>query len=304
MSTHVESKRTISVFFLRTVQQANNFELFINKLLGDAKIKIAHTMVYIEHSNGKAGENVFNTISRSLDAFNLNFITNAKHQEWLENYQIERSMGVFMMRLTQTIDILATVHEFRIDSLVKLNSQIEAYATIASQCTSISSALIAKTNLGFAISRQSLQVAIDEVDYKLKGFDFIDYSQLFEDVIRPISIRSLDENDLPRYNKALAEMLTNKQSQNSQGLIIRNTVFKYFADSLLNKTSLNRDDIPNIAMKLTQGYFTVKSSAVMFSLREMYQALSLKPILSVDALLKPVKLHRESIGLVGFAKTA
>ena len=304
MSAHVDSKHTISVSFLRTVQQANNFKLFLNRLLDDAKVKTDHTIVYIEHSNGKAGEYAFNTISRSLDAFNLNFITNAKNQDWLENYQIERSMGVFMMRLTQTIDILETVHEFRIDSLVKLNSQIEAYATIASQNTSLSAALIAKTNLGFTINRENLQVAMDDVDYKLKGFDFVDYSQLLEDVIRPISMRSLDENDLPRYNKALTEMLTKRQSQNAQGMIIRNTVFKHFTDTLQNKTSLHRNNIQSIAMQLTQGYFAVKSAAVMHSLRDMYQILSLKPMLSVDALLKPVRLHRESIGLVGFTQSA
>tara|TARA_R110001592_G_scaffold342386_3_gene632236 strand:+ start:4803 stop:5717 length:915 start_codon:yes stop_codon:yes gene_type:complete len=304
MSAHNNSKHTVSAFFLRTVQHAKGFGLFIEGILGGVTVNNNYTIVYILHDSSKAGESAFNTISRSLDQFNSNFITSAKNDDWLESYQTERSMGVFMMRLTQTDDVLATIDDFRIDCLVKLTSQIEAYSTVTSPDGSLANALMARTNLNAILSQESLQASMHDVDCKLVGFDFIDYSQLFEDVIRPITMRSIGERELPKYNKLLSSVLSDTQSKNSKGLIIRNTVFKHFSEMLQIDSSLLDDDVPNVAMKLTQGYFAVKSAAVMLSLREKYQRLSIKRTLCVEELLKPVKLHRESIGLVGLAKSA
>ena len=304
MSARTDSKHTISAFFLRTVQHAENFERFLGGLLSAPTIKKDHTIVYIEHRDSQSGNTDFDDISTSLDAFNLNFIRSAENNDWLENYQTERSMGVFMMRKTQTNDILATVHGFRIDCLVRLNQQIEAYSTITSESTSLPSALISKTGLGQELSKDCVITAVDEIGYKLSGFDFIDYSQLFEDVIRPIATRTLKDSDNKVYNKALSEMLLNRQNMNTQGLVLRNTVFKHFADTLHKETELDQDKIPNFAMQLTQGYFAVKSAEAMYALRDAYQVISMRSELSVNALLKPVRLHRESIGLTGFAKTA
>jgi len=297
-------KTPISVFFLRTTAQAIALKDHIDELAGRSVCKIDHTIVYAIHENKKEAETLFNTVSRSLDAFNLKFITSAISSNWLEHYQTERSLGVFMMRLTNSDNIQKTINDFRVQSLVRLETQIDAYSvnTLAPEC--ISRVMLRKSGVGSAVNHIALQYALIKAELIVEGFDFIDYSQLVEDVVRPICVRSLNENDQTLYSEAISTLLSDSQDAGTQAMWYKNEVFKHFSAVLSAKKELNVVDIPEMAMKLTKTFFEFKTLFATQSLSNEYKSLSNKRLLSVDAILAPIKTHKKSLSLLDLAKTA
>lgn len=303
MNTH-KSIQPISVFFLRTTAQANALKIHIDNIAGNDICKIDHTVVYALHDNLDHAESLFHTISRSLDAFNLGYVTASTDEDWLEKYQTDRSLGIFMMRLTETNDVQLTVDSFRIDCLVRLETQIDGYSAVTDKPESFAQIMLNKAGLGFSLTKAELQEALCFIEELTGSFDFIDYSQLFEDVIRPIAIRSLNENNVAQYQKEINQILSKTQDSGSRFLVIKNAIYKTILELLSTKTSLPEKDIPAAAMNLTKTFLTLKSGFATQALSQEYKAISNLRVISLNTILEPIKAHKNKLVVTKLAKTA
>jgi len=294
----------ICIFFLRTTAQAENLKQHIDSLTGNSICTINHTIVYALPDTKAQAESLFHDISRSLDIFNLNFVTTNTDHKWLSQYQTERSLGIFMMKLTETNDIQATLNEFRIQSIVRLETQVDAYSVNTQLPSSIASLMLNKAGLGFALSLGDMEKALKKAEFAMHGFDFIDYSQLFEDVIRPLAMRALDQDDMSEYHNRMSEILSRSQDSGATAMIFKGIIFKMFAETLTKNTSLSSTEVPELAMTLTKTFFMFKSLFATQALSEQYEVISNKPMLSIHAILKPIATHKKSLSPILLAKTA
>lgn len=297
-------KTHICAYFLRTTAQAEAFQDHVNELAGKNICTIDHTVVSTLGSSLEQADALFHTISRSLDAFNLKYILDNTDSNWLDNYQTASSLGVVSMHLIETDNIADSINQYRISCIINPDQVISTASQLAPKVEEFAHIMLNKAKLTFSLRRIELQRAISSANELIADFDFIDYTQLYEYILRPIIMRSLDENDLKACSDNISQILSEKQNTLDSTLNLKQKIYKVMLSKLQSKTSLPESDLPAAAMKLTKSLWSLKSGLATQAVCNEYDAISKESIVSMKTLLAPIKKHQQTLVLTECSKTA
>jgi hypothetical protein len=293
----------IAMFFLRTTQQARVLVTKINTLAEREVCSVDHTIVYFYGLNKAQASALFKLTHESFDEFNNAYIENANTTDWLERYQAERSMGVCAAKLVECDNHQDAIDEFRISYLSGLHAQLEGTSIANDGAKEISQALLCSNLLGLTIEVNQLETTIEKLNTQFSTHDFINYDDLFEDVVRPISMRSLKNRDTTAYKARANQLIGDYQSKKKTlEMQVKSQAFESFLGML--NSQHNHSDNAQLAMHLTTTYLALKTAYVKNKLLQDFFIIGNKPLLSVEGVLKPIKTHRASCATPLLAKIA